>query len=103
MPLPLGGALKSGLDRIRNNARIQLRRFAGPSAYVGQMSHIRVAHLTDLHVGRVTPYEVQRTAVAMANAEQPDLVVITGDFVCHSQLYLDQLSGLMRELTAPVV
>jgi predicted MPP superfamily phosphohydrolase len=39
----------------------------------------------------------------MTNAQKPDLVVITGDFVCHSQLYLDQLTALMRELTAPVM
>jgi predicted MPP superfamily phosphohydrolase len=70
---------------------------------VGALSHLRIAHLTDLHVGRVTPFEIQRNAVAMTNAERPDLVVITGDFVCHSQLYLDQLTALMREITAPVV
>ena len=83
--------------------RIQLRRFAGPSAYVQQMSQLRIAHLTDIHVGRVTPYAVQREAVAITNAQAPDLVVITGDFVCHSQLYLDQLSEIMRSFQAPVV
>ncbi len=80
-----------GDERLRNT-RIRVRRFAGPAAYVGALSHLRIAHLTDLHVGRVTPYHVQRHAVALANGERPDLVVITGDFVCHSQLYLDQLT-----------
>jgi predicted MPP superfamily phosphohydrolase len=83
--------------------RIDVRRFAGPASYVEQMSPLRIAHLTDIHVGRVTPYLVQREAVALTNAQQPDLVVITGDFVCHSQLYLDQLSELMRGFCAPVV
>ena len=32
----------------------------------------------------------------MTNAEKPDLVLLTGDFVCHSQLYLDQLTEVMR-------
>ena len=82
---------------------IRLRRFAGPARYVGALSHLRIAHLTDLHVGRVTPFEVQQDAVAMANAERPDLVVITGDFVCHSQLYLDQLTAVMRMIQAPVL
>jgi uncharacterized protein len=91
-----------GDERLRK-PHIRVRRFAGPSAYVGALSHIRIVHLTDLHVGRVTPYRVQRHAVALANAERPDLVVITGDFVCHSQLYLDQLTALMREFSAPVV
>ena len=91
-----------GDDRL-GNTRIRLRRFAGPSAYVGALDHVRIAHLTDLHVGRVTPFHVQRQAVALANAEKPDLVVITGDFVCHSQVYLDQLTALMREFKAPVL
>ena len=53
---------------------IALRRFAGPATYRNQLSHLRIAHLTDLHVGRITPFEVQRTAVEMTNAEKPDLV-----------------------------
>src|SRR5437763_618370 len=87
----------------RGKAGIHVRRFAGPSAYVDQMSPLRVAHLTDIHVGRVTPYAVQREAVALTNAEKPDLVVITGDFVCHSQLYLDQLTEIVQRIEAPVV
>lgn len=66
------------------------------------MEPIRIAHLTDQHVGRVTPFAVQQEAVALTNAEQPDLVVITGDFVCHSQMYLDQLVELAQGFKAPV-
>jgi len=82
---------------------IRLRRFAGPAAYVDRLEPLRVAHLTDLHVGRVTPMKVQRAAVARTNAEQPDLVVITGDFVCHSLLYLDALEEVIRGFEAPVI
>jgi len=82
---------------------ITLRRFAGPAAYVERIAPVRVAHLTDLHVGRITPMQVQRAAVALTNAEKPDLVVITGDFVCHSQLYLDQLEEVIRGFDAPVI
>jgi predicted MPP superfamily phosphohydrolase len=83
--------------------RIELRRFAGPVAYLEQIAHLRIAHLTDQHVGRVTPMEVQRAAVAMTNAEKPDLVLLTGDFVCHSQLYLDELTTLVQGFEAPVI
>src|SRR5215470_9057502 len=83
--------------------RIKLRRFAGPIAYSDRLAHLRIAHLTDQHVGRVTPLAVQMTAVDMANAERPDLVLVTGDFVCHSQLYLDQLTEVMRAFKAPVI
>ncbi len=80
-----------------------VRRFAGPLPYVEQMDPIRVAHVTDLHVGRVTPMEVQRQAIRLVNAGAPDLVVLTGDFVCHSQLYLDALTELMTLYEAPVM
>lgn len=82
---------------------IALRRFAGPERYASQMRPLRIAHLTDLHVGRVTPMRLQRAAVALANRESPDLVVITGDFVCHSQLYLDELTHLIRGFQTPVI
>jgi predicted MPP superfamily phosphohydrolase len=52
-------------------------------------------------VGRITPFKVQQAAVEMANAEHPDLVVLTGDFVCHSQLYLDQLIEVVSGFSAP--
>jgi uncharacterized protein len=82
---------------------VALRRFAGPASYVGKMAPMRVAHLTDLHVGRVTPFAIQREAQALVNAQQPALVLVTGDFVCHSQLYLDQLEQVMSGFLAPVV
>jgi predicted MPP superfamily phosphohydrolase len=96
----LVGATRPAADSRKPFA---LRRFAGPLPYVEQMDPIRVAHLTDLHVGRVTPMEVQRQAVELVNAGAPDLVVITGDFVCHSQLYLDALAELVGTFDAPVI
>jgi predicted MPP superfamily phosphohydrolase len=84
--------------------RIQLRRFAGPTIHTQQLSTpLRVVHLTDLHVGRITPMRVQMMAMELANQQLPDLVVITGDFVCHSQEYLDALEALMRTIKAPVI
>src|SRR2546421_12585247 len=102
-PLEWSALLAARRATPRSKGRIQLRRFAGPSAYVDHMKPLRIAHLTDLHVGRVTPYEVQREAVALTNAQNPDLVVITGDFVCHSQLYLDQLTEIAGSYRAPVI
>lgn len=87
---------------FENPYGISVRRFAGPSAYVDQLEHIRVAHLTDIHVGRVTPLRVQQAAVDLANASNPDFTVITGDFVCHSTRYLDELSELIARINSPV-
>lgn len=46
---------------------------------------------------------VQQAAVELTNAQKPDLVLLTGDFVCHSQLYLDQLEEIIRSFQAPVI
>jgi predicted MPP superfamily phosphohydrolase len=91
-----------------DRSRIRVRRFAGPAAYAEDaddhgLEHLRVAHLTDLHVGRVTPMRVQYDAVDLTNAAHPDLVVLTGDFVCHSQRYLDELTSVLSGFQAPVV
>lgn len=80
---------------------IVVRRFAGPADYCGVMQGLRVAHVTDLHFGRVTPLSVQHRAVELINQAHPDVVVLTGDFVCHSQLYLDQLTEALSRIAAP--
>jgi hypothetical protein len=81
--------------------RIHVRRFAGHERHAGL--RLRVVHLTDLHVGAVTPLAVQHAAVDLANAEAPDLVLVSGDFVCHGRAYLEDLEGVMRRLRAPVM
>ncbi|HEY8427014.1 MAG TPA: metallophosphoesterase [Sandaracinaceae bacterium] len=96
------GSHRALLDRWLRQP-IELRRFAGPVRHVEQLDHLRVAHLTDMHFGRVTPERVQREAVRLTNAQSPDLVVITGDFVCHSQMYLDQMVDVLSGIEAPVV
>jgi hypothetical protein len=59
---------------------------------------LRVAHLTDVHCGRITPAEHVRAAVALANRARPDVIVMTGDYVCWRReevpLLRDQLAGL---------
>jgi predicted MPP superfamily phosphohydrolase len=83
--------------------RISLRRFAGHVAHEEHLSHVRIVHLTDQHFGRVTPHLVQQSAIDLTNAQEPDLVVITGDFVCHSQAYLDELQQCLALLNAPAI
>src|SRR5260370_2048950 len=39
----------------------------------------------------------------MANGEKPDLILLSGDFVCHSQMYLDQLTEVVRGFNAPAI
>ena len=61
------------IDRAEHTVRV-----AGlPDSLAG----LRVAHLTDLHRGRLTPDSLLQAAVALVRAWQPDLVLLTGDFV----------------------
>ncbi len=67
------------------------------------MTHsLRVAHLSDQHVGLVTSMNVQMEAVRLVNAAKPDLVIITGDFISHSLAYTAELSEITRSFEAPV-
>lgn len=85
-----------------DDRRIRVRRFAGHRSHAQRyVDPVRVVQLTDLHFGRVTPVSVQRDAVARANAAKPDLVVLTGDYVCHSQSYFDAIAEVLGELEAP--
>jgi len=46
---------------------------------------------------------IQQMAVELTNASNADLVAITGDFVCHSQAYLEQLAEVLSQIEAPVI
>jgi hypothetical protein len=54
---------------------------------------LRVAHLSDLHVGDLTPVGRIRAAIAEANRFRADLVVLTGDYLTRDRLGV----GLMKE------
>lgn len=105
-PDPSGRRIGLGLGAIADSwvgGRVLVRRFAGPARHAEQLTGIRVAHLTDLHVGRMTPMSVQLEAVELTNRLEPDLVAITGDFVCHSQLHLSDLAAIIGRIRAPVL
>lgn len=81
--------------------RFAVRKFAGPTAFVDEMSPLRIAHVTDQHVGRVTAMKVQHRAIELVNQGAPDVVMLTGDFVCHSLDYLDALTEVVSRIHAP--
>ncbi len=59
---------------------------------------LRVAQLSDLHVGSLTPVERIAAAIEAANRFRPDLVVLTGDYLTRDPggvtLMREQLGGL---------
>jgi hypothetical protein len=46
---------------------------------------LRIAHLSDLHLGSKFSYALAQRAVELANSLQPDIAVVTGDLVAKGQ------------------
>lgn len=57
---------------------------------------LRLVQLTDIHHGPWTSLDYVRSVIAQSNAEQPDLVLLTGDYVHASPVYIEPV---VRELT----
>lgn len=90
--------LQTGADRLVT------RRFAGVRSHHEQLVEpLRVAHLTDQHFGPATPHALQLEAVRRVNAAQPDLVVLTGDYVAHSLDHLDEIEEVLATLNGPTI
>jgi len=62
---------------------------------------VRIAQLSDIHVGMNTPEERVLSAVRELNALSPDLVFLTGDFVTYSKRPLPDVSRLLAGIRAP--
>jgi predicted MPP superfamily phosphohydrolase len=68
---------------------------------------VRIAQLSDIHVGNMTPRSHVRAAVDAANSARPDVVVLTGDYVCwrrhEAEMAGDQLAGLRAKRVLAVL
>jgi predicted MPP superfamily phosphohydrolase len=58
----------------------------------------RVAQLSDLHIGSHAPRAWGERWVAMANARNPDLVVVTGDLVTSGTDFHDDIAAVIGQL-----
>jgi uncharacterized protein len=63
---------------LTEECRIRIPKL--PTAFEG----FRIALFSDIHLYPFTPIEVVRDAVRLANAFQPDIVILPGDFVWRS-------------------
>jgi predicted MPP superfamily phosphohydrolase len=61
---------------------------------------LRVVQLTDIHRSRLTHDRLLRHAVAAANAAQPDLIVLTGDFVTNRPSDIEPCARILAPLRA---
>ncbi len=63
--------------------------------------NFRIVHLSDLHGGHAVPLAYLREAVNLANAQKPDLIAVTGDFIHKGFRHIDRVAELVGQLTAP--
>jgi predicted MPP superfamily phosphohydrolase len=61
---------------------------------------LTIAHVTDVHVGMLTPAKHIQRALAAANAANPDLVFLTGDYVCYGKKFVPVMGEALRGLEA---
>lgn len=61
---------------------------------------VRVAHLSDLHASPHVPLPFIAEAVALAIAQKPDLVAVTGDFVTDSKEWPAGYAAVLARLAA---
>jgi predicted MPP superfamily phosphohydrolase len=67
-----------------------------PEAFAGY----RIVHITDVHYGLFLPLEAVVDTVELANALQPDLVALTGDFVTFSRSCIEPVAVVLGRLRA---
>lgn len=56
---------------------------------------VKIAHVTDLHVGMLTPHKRILRALELAQAARPHLLFLTGDFVCYSPKFVVALAEIL--------
>ncbi|MCK5113638.1 MAG: metallophosphoesterase [Phycisphaerae bacterium] len=63
---------------------------------------VTIAHLSDIHIGRLSDLDDAREIVNMTNDLRADLIVITGDFVSRADAITPALVEVLRDLRAPM-
>ena len=76
----------------------QIRLPRLPAAWSG----LRIAQLTDLHFGQYSHLPHVAHAIDETVAAQPDLILVTGDFVSRRHVWSDEVMGMLRRLQAPL-
>lgn len=64
---------------------------------------MRVVQLTDIHVGPTTPRRLLARVADVVQSLECDLVVLTGDYVNASLVYLDRVTELVSMLPKPCI
>lgn len=63
---------------------------------------LRLVQLSDLHVGSAVPHQFLRKVIATTQALEPDLIVLTGDYVHTRPDDVAEVTALVQHLRAPI-
>ncbi len=85
---------------LRELGRFRLRRLEVPLVDLpAALDGLKIAHISDTHVGRFTHGRILADVVAQTNALQPDLVCFTGDLIDHALADVPEGVAMLRRLT----
>ncbi len=97
----LGGALAWGLRYGGRNLEVTSREIP-IAGLTERLRGVRIAHLSDLHIGNGTEGDRLTAVVEATNALAPDLIVITGDLFDHDPRHLAAGAEGLGGLRAPL-
>lgn len=96
----LGVALVLAVVALVNARRLIIREYTIPLK--GLVTPLRVAHLSDIHIGTVNQKQFLRRVVDLVNDTKPDVVLITGDLFDGSVSIDETMLQPLNDLVAPV-
>lgn len=67
-----------------------------------KLDGLKIVHLSDIHHSNLTGLDHIARAVTIASSLQPDLVVLTGDYVSHDAEYIEPVARVMGELKGKI-
>jgi predicted MPP superfamily phosphohydrolase len=97
----LAGLVVCGYGVLVRRRRFHVRRveIAVPGLDPS-LDGLRIAHLSDLHIGNLTPRAWGERWVRAANAESPDVAVVTGDMVTSGTAFHEDIAAVIGGLSA---
>jgi uncharacterized protein len=82
---------------------LEINRISMPVRGLAPQFHgLKIAHLTDFHYGAHIPSGYIEGALERAQAEEPDVIALTGDFIDRGPKHVAQAARLFRNLKAPL-
>lgn len=87
---------------MRHNIRVRRITISTPSL-PAQFEGTRIAHITDLHLGNLTPRDrYMHKVISKLQAERPDLLLFTGDMMNLNASEIEGLEGIFNAIDAPL-